>query len=247
METSNTASGEGALQRSSRETVLPLEFHWLREIEFDRAWTMQQSLTSLRRTSPLSMDTVLLLTHPSVYTAGRLTQESDLPSDGSPVVSVNRGGRVTWHGPGQLVGYPIIKLATPLDVGLFLRQTEEALIRTVSEWGVTAGRVPGRAGVWLPSDAAVGKKGNRPERKIAALGYHLTHGISQHGFAINCNNSLEPFERIVPCGIADAGVTTLSRECGTRVTPEDVRPVIEHYFALAMDGDLPLSDSVIPR
>lgn len=239
---------------SSRASHLSLDFEWLGEVEYGLSWERQEAETARRKASaedPQQVDTardvVLLLTHPSVYTAGRMTEESDLPTNGAPVVHINRGGRITWHGPGQLVGYPIIKLAEPLDVIAFVRRTEEALIRVVADFGVVAGRVNGRSGVWVPSDDALGVPGHRPERKIAALGYHLTGGVSQHGFALNCCNSLEPYMHIVPCGISDAAVTTLSLELGETITPEDVLPIVKHYFQLALDGELELTEGEIPR
>lgn len=239
---------------SSRDSALPLEFKWLGEVPYEDAWEMQERATAERKAQvadparrAASTDTVFLLTHPAVYTAGRMTESSDLPDDGSPVISVNRGGRITWHGPGQLIGYPIIKLAEPLEVMSFVRRTEEALLRVVQDYGIPAGRVDGRSGVWVPSDRALGIAGERPERKICALGYHLTKGVSQHGFALNCCNELSAYERIVPCGITDAGVTTLTLETGHLVTPEDVVPAVQHYFQLALDGLLPLTDGEIPR
>lgn len=254
---SSSASSSPDMSRggcSSRESCLPLHFHWLGEVPYEEAWALQEEATARRKAAAshtelaeAARDEVFLLTHPSVYTAGRMTEDSDLPDDGSPVVSVNRGGRITWHGPGQLVGYPIVKLAEPLEVVAFVRRTEEALIRVVADWGVSAGRVPGRSGVWVPSDRALGLSGSRPERKVAALGYHLTKGVSQHGFAVNCCNDLAPYSHIVPCGIADAGVTTLSAETGKTVTPEELLPAVRHYLQLALDGDLPVTEGVIPR
>ena len=239
---------------SSRASHLPFDFQWLGEVDYDASWRRQEEETARRKASAqdphqaeTARDVVLLLTHPSVYTAGRMTEDSDLPDNGAPVVSINRGGRITWHGPGQLVGYPIIKLAEPMDVIAFVRRTEEALIRVVNDFGVTAGRVAGRSGVWVPSDAAVGMPGGRPERKIAALGYHLTGGVSQHGFAVNCCNSVEPYSHIVPCGISDASVTTLSLEVGETITPTDILPAVQHYFQLALDGELELTEGEIPR
>ena len=151
----------------------------------------------------------MLLEHHSVYTAGKRTRPADRPTDGTPVVDVDRGGLITWHGPGQLVGYPIIGLAAPIDVVDFVRRLEEALIRVVAELGVPdPGRVPGRTGVWVPAD------GLRPERKVAAIGLRVQGGVSLHGFAINCNPDLAEFDKIVPCGITDAGVTSLTVELG---------------------------------
>lgn len=239
---------------SSRASHLPFDYRWLGEVDYDTAWEWQEVEAARRKANAQdpeqaadARDVVFLLTHPSVYTAGRMTEDSDLPDNGARVVTINRGGRITWHGPGQLVGYPIIKLAEPLDVIAFVRRTEEALIRVVTEFGVPAGRVNGRSGVWVPSDAALGLPGDRPERKVAALGYHLTGGVSQHGFAINCCNSLEPYDHIVPCGITDAAVTTLSLEVGRTITPTEIVPSVQHYFQLALDGELDLTEGEIPR
>lgn len=239
---------------SSRDSALPLNFKCLGEVPYQVAWEMQERATAERKkefADPArrahSTDTVFLLTHPSVYTAGRMTEDSDLPDDDSPVISVNRGGRITWHGPGQLIGYPIIKLAEPLEVMAFVRRTEEALLRVVKDYGIPAGRVDGRSGVWVPSDRALGIPGNRPERKICALGYHLTKGVSQHGFALNCSNELTAYDHIVPCGITDAGVTTISLETGRNITPDDVIPAVQHYLQLALDGQLTLTEGEIPR
>ena len=161
-------------------------------------------------------DALVLLEHPSVYTAGRLTRRSERPSDGTPVVEVDRGGRLTWHGPGQLVGYPIVKLPEPIDVVAHVRRLEAALIELIAEFGVEGTQVAGRSGVWV--------EGDHGARKIAAIGVRVVEGCTMHGFALNCSNSLEPFSRIVPCGIADAGVTSLSAELGRPTTPSEVAP-----------------------
>lgn len=257
MPSPSSANTSGSTKRqvvSSRDSSLPLDFRWLGEVPYEDAWKIQEEATAQRKASVAdpelrasTTDTVFLLTHPAVYTAGRMTEESDLPDDGSPVVRVNRGGRITWHGPGQLIGYPIIKLAEPLEVMAFVRRTEEALLRVVKDFGIPAGRVDGRSGVWIPSDRALGKDGGRPERKICALGYHLTKGVSQHGFALNCSNDVTAYDRIVPCGITDAGITTISAETGQLVHPQDVLPAVKHYFQLALDGKLAITEGEIPR
>lgn len=159
-------------------------------------------------------DTVLLLEHPSVYTAGKRTAPDERPTDGTPVIDVDRGGKITWHGPGQLVGYPILRLAEPVDVVDYVRRLEGVLIEVLTGLGVDACRVAGRSGVW------VGEPGH--ENKIAAIGIRVAEGVTAHGFALNCSNSLEPYTKIVACGIRDAGVTTISRELGREVTPSDV-------------------------
>jgi len=159
-------------------------------------------------------NTVLFLEHPAVYTAGKRTQPEDRPTDGTPVVDVDRGGRITWHGPGQLIGYPILRLAEPVDVVGYVRLLEGILIDALADFGIDGKRVTGRSGVWVGPDGA--------EDKIAAIGIRVADGVTMHGFALNCDNSLEPYDRIVACGIADAGVTTMTRVLGRRVSTEDV-------------------------
>lgn len=158
-------------------------------------------------------NTVLLLEHPAVYTAGKRTQPEDRPTDGTPVVDVDRGGRITWHGPGQLIGYPIVRLAEPLDVVGYVRLLEDILISTIADFGIDGRRVAGRSGVWVGPPGA--------EDKIAAIGIRVADGVTMHGFALNCANALEPYERIVACGIPDAGITTMSRVLGRTVSTED--------------------------
>ena len=165
-------------------------------------------------------DTLLLLEHPSVYTAGRRTEPAERPTDGTEVLDVDRGGKITWHGPGQLVGYPIIRLAEPIDVVGYVRMLEGILIGVLAELGVDGERVAGRSGVWL-----------RGTDKIAAIGIRVAQGVTMHGFALNCSNSFEAYDQIVACGIADAGVTSISRELGRLVTPEDVVPLLSARFA----------------
>ena len=167
-------------------------------------------------------DTVLLLEHPSVYTAGTRTEASERPDDGSPVIDVDRGGKITWHGPGQLVGYPILRLHDPVDVVAYVRRLEELLIDVIAHFGVTGVRVAGRSGVWIVDGAR--------EEKIAAIGIRVAGGVTMHGFALNCSNSLDAYEHIVACGIRDAGVTTISRESGGQVTPADAAAVVTERF-----------------
>lgn len=155
-------------------------------------------------------ETVLLLEHSSVYTAGTRTLPEERPDNGSPVLDVDRGGKITWHGPGQLVGYPIVRLDAPIDVVAYVRRLETLLIEVVQHFGVDGRRVDGRSGVWVVD--------NGREEKIAAIGIRVASGVTMHGFALNCNNSLAAYDHIVACGIADAGVTTLTRETGTEVT-----------------------------
>jgi lipoyl(octanoyl) transferase len=173
-------------------------------------------------------DTVLLLEHPSVYTAGTRTEASERPDDGSPVIDVDRGGKLTWHGPGQLVGYPILRLHNPVDVVAYVRRLEELLIDVIAHFGVTGVRVAGRSGVWIVDGAR--------EEKIAAIGIRVAGGVTMHGFALNCSNSLDAYEHIVACGIRDAGVTTISREAGRQVIPADAaRVVTERFDALVAE------------
>jgi lipoyl(octanoyl) transferase len=166
---------------------------------------------------------VLLLEHAPVYTAGKRTEPHERPSDGTPVIEVDRGGKITFHGPGQLVGYPIVLLPDHVLVVDYVRRLEEALISVCRDLGVTTARVPGRSGVWLEADPSAG----RPERKIAAIGIRVSRGVTMHGFALNCDVDLSWYERFVPCGIADAGVTTLSEELGRDVTIAEVLPLVE--------------------
>ncbi|NEM90282.1 lipoyl(octanoyl) transferase LipB [Galbitalea soli] len=168
-------------------------------------------------------DTVLLLEHPSVYTAGKRTEAHERPRDGTPVIDVDRGGKITWHGPGQLVGYPILRLPDPIDVVAYVRRLEGILIAVLAELGIEADRVAGRSGVWM-----------RGTDKIAAIGIRVAEGVTMHGFSLNCSNSFEAYETIVACGLADAGVTSISRELGRTVTPEDIIPLISEQLAYAL-------------
>ena len=169
--------------------------------------------------------TLMLLEHPSVYTAGKRTSRTDRPTDGTPVIDVDRGGRITWHGPGQLVGYPIVRLPDPIDVVAYVRRVEQTLIDVCADFGLATIRVDGRSGVWLPADTT------RPERKIAAIGVRVAKGVTLHGFALNCDCDLSAYGRIVPCGISDAGVTSLSMELGRDVTVSEATSVVEGHCA----------------
>jgi lipoyl(octanoyl) transferase len=169
-------------------------------------------------------DTIMLLEHPSVFTAGKRTEPADRPFDGTPVVDVDRGGKITWHGPGQLVGYPIVKLPDPIDVVAYVRRTEQLLIDVCAEFGVTAERVDGRSGAWVRD------RNGGPDRKVAQIGIRVAHGVTQHGFAINCDCDLDAFDRFIPCGIRDVGVTSLTAELGRQVTVADVLPVVERHL-----------------
>ncbi|TQM25909.1 lipoyl(octanoyl) transferase [Nocardia bhagyanarayanae] len=225
--------------RSARFDRTPIVVEDLGLIDYHSAWDLQRSIAA-ERAEGLGSDRLLLLEHPSVYTAGRRTEEEDLPIDGSPVVQVDRGGKITWHGPGQLVGYPIIRLAEPVDVVQYVRRLEEALISVCTDLGLTVGRVEGRSGVWLPANDW------SPERKIAAIGVRVQRGVALHGLSFNCN-SMDGFGAIVPCGIRDAGVTTLTRELGREVTVAEIKPLVADAIVRALDGDLPVSDHDIAR
>ncbi|MCP2290619.1 lipoyl(octanoyl) transferase [Nocardia amikacinitolerans] len=224
---------------SARFDRTPIVVEDLGLIDYHSAWDLQRSIAA-ERAEGLGSDRLLLLEHPSVYTAGRRTEEADLPIDGSPVVQVDRGGKITWHGPGQLVGYPIIRLAEPVDVVQYVRRLEEALISVCTELGLTVGRVEGRSGVWLPANDW------SPERKIAAIGVRVQRGVALHGLSFNCN-SMDGFGAIVPCGIRDAGVTTLTRELGREVTVAEIKPMVADAIVSALNGDLPVSDHDINR
>jgi lipoyl(octanoyl) transferase len=195
-------------------------------VPYDVAWQWQRDLAARRADGEIG-DTCLLLEHDSVYTAGKRTAAWERPVDGTPVVDVDRGGKITWHGPGQLVGYPILALQPVVDVIAHVRRVEEALIRTCADFGVAAGRVDGRSGVWVAEGAA----------KIAAIGVRVARGVTMHGFAINCDADLSAFDRIVPCGISDAGVTSLSVVTGRRVTVDDVLPGVERHLADVLGAD----------
>ncbi|MGH3449357.1 MAG: lipoyl(octanoyl) transferase LipB, partial [Haloechinothrix sp.] len=220
---------------SCRAISDPVDIRPIGTIDYSAAWDLQRKLVTARAdgTGP---DTLLLLEHPSVYTAGKRTEPHERPAGGTPVIDVDRGGKITWHGPGQLVGYPIIKLADPIDVVHYVRRLEEALINVCDQLGVRTGRVEGRSGVWLPADD------RGPERKIAAIGIRVQRGVTMHGFEINCNADLSAFDRIVPCGITDAGVTSLTRELDTDIPVEDVLPLARDAVLAALDGSLPVSE-----
>jgi lipoyl(octanoyl) transferase len=196
-------------------------------VDYRVAWEEQRRLHSavVAGTAP---DTVLLLEHPGVYTAGRRSQPWERPADGTPVVETDRGGQITWHGPGQLVGYPIIRLPAdggrPRDVVAYVRRMEQLLIDACAELGLATTRVKGRTGVWVPA----GRRG--PERKVAAIGVRVARGVSMHGFALNCDCDLSHFDRIVPCGIRDATVTSLTAELGRPVTVAGALPVVARHL-----------------
>ncbi|HZI96931.1 MAG TPA: lipoyl(octanoyl) transferase LipB [Actinomycetales bacterium] len=195
--------------------------------EYREAWTLQREVHAAV-VADERPDTVLLLEHDAVYTAGKRTEPHERPFDGTPVVDVDRGGKITWHGPGQLVGYPIVRLADPIDVVAYVRRLEQVLIDSVTELGVEAGRIEGRSGVWVAAD----DRGR--ERKIAAIGIRVAQGATMHGFALNCDCDLSAYARIVPCGIPDADVTSLSAETGRPVTVADALPVVRRHIAATL-------------
>jgi len=194
-------------------------------VDYLTAWETQRELHGEVATGTRP-DTVWLLEHPPVFTAGKRTAPGDRPADpgGAPVIDVDRGGMITFHGPGQLVGYPIVRLPDHVKVVDYVRRVEEALIGVCRDLGLETARVPGRSGVWLPADAA------RPERKIAALGIRVSQGVTMHGFALNCDVDLAWYDRFVPCGIDDAGVTSLTAELGHDVTVDDVLPSVRRHL-----------------
>ncbi len=210
-------------------------------VEYLAAWELQREVHAAVVAGERP-DTVLLLEHPPVFTAGKRTDAHERPLDtgGAPVIDVDRGGKITFHGPGQLVGYPIVRLPQHVLVVDYVRRLEEALIEVCADFGVTTARVPGRSGVWLQADPGRG----RPERKIAAIGIRVSRGVAMHGFALNCDVDLGWYDRFVPCGIADAGVTSLSAELGRDVGVVEVVPVLEQALAryLAWEPYTPTPD-----
>nr|WP_155073239.1 lipoyl(octanoyl) transferase LipB [Streptomyces taklimakanensis] len=244
-------------------------------VEYREAWQRQREVHAARFADEIP-DTCLLLEHQPVYTAGRRTADSERPLDGTPVVDVDRGGKITWHGPGQLVGYPILKLPRPVDVVAHVRRLEEALIRTCAEFGLETTRIEGRSGVWVlgepaerpelggleldlapPTDEeeydprlrgpeyAPSNAGRRGEdRKLAAIGVRVAKGVTMHGFALTCDSDTTWFDRIVPCGIRDAGVTSLSRELGREVTVAEVLPVVEKHLRAVLESTEPMPRAV---
>ena len=195
-------------------------------VDYVAAWELQRDVHQ-RVVAGDQPDTTLLLEHPPVFTAGKRTEPHERPADpgGADVIDVDRGGKITFHGPGQLVGYPIVTLPDHVKVVDYVRRVEEALIQVCADLGVTTARVPGRSGVWLRADD------HGPERKVAALGIRVSRGVTMHGFAINCDVDLGWYDRFVPCGIADAGVTSLSRELERDVTVREVIPLVERHLS----------------
>ena len=212
---------------------------WVGRVPYLTAWERQRALHAARVADEIP-DTVLLLEHDPVYTAGKRTEawERPLPGPGIPeVLDVDRGGRITWHGPGQLTGYPIVKLADPVDVVAYVRRLEDALIGVCAAFDVVGARVDGRSGVWVDADPATG----RPIRKVAAIGIRVARAVTMHGFALNCDCDLTSFAAIVPCGITDAGVTSLSTETGSDIGIADVLPVVERELERALAPNVALT------
>ncbi|MBQ0868090.1 lipoyl(octanoyl) transferase LipB [Streptomyces sp. RK75] len=255
-------------------------------VDYLDAWQEQKRVHAARFADEIP-DTCLMLEHPPVYTAGRRTEDSERPLDGTPVVDVDRGGKITWHGPGQLVGYPILKLPRPVDVVAHVRRLEEAMIRACAELGLATTRVEGRSGVWVLGDAvekpargagdtvpggdssglaldfdprlnqedydprlmgpeyAPSNAGQRGEdRKLAQIGIRVSKGVTMHGFSFNCNPDTTGFDRIVPCGIRDAGVTSLSQELGRNVPVSEVLPLMEKHLREVLESATPLPRAV---
>ncbi|MFI9461193.1 lipoyl(octanoyl) transferase LipB [Streptomyces xiamenensis] len=246
-------------------------------VEYHAAWQEQRRVHTARFADEVP-DTCLLLEHQSVYTAGRRTEDSERPLDGTPVIDIDRGGKITWHGPGQLVGYPILKLPRPVDVIAHVRRLEEAVIRTCAEFGLETTRVEGRSGVWVLGESvpapvsvtgglkldfdprlndeefdprlagpqyAPSNAGQRGEdRKLCAIGIRVAKGVTMHGFSLNCDPDNTSYDRIVPCGIRDAGVTSLSQELGRRVPVAEVLPVVEKHLRAVLEDAVPLPRAV---
>ena len=211
--------------------------------DYLETWDLQRQVHEQRVRGEIP-DTCLLLEHRPVYTAGRRTDPLDRPvgDPGAPVIDVDRGGKITWHGPGQLVGYPIVALAEPIDVVAYVRMIETALIKVCAEFGVQAGRIEGRSGVWLPAAAA-----GQPDRKVAAIGIRVAKGVTMHGFALNCDCDLSWFDRIVPCGLRDASVTSLSREAGRQVTVSETIDAVERHLAAVIGATSVRRTAKAPR
>jgi lipoyl(octanoyl) transferase len=207
------------LMQSPSDSAIALSRHGL--VDYQQAWESQKAIHQ-EVADGIRPNTLLLLEHPSVFTAGRRTEESEKPTDGTPVIEVDRGGRITWHGPGQLVGYPIVKLINPAELVGFVREIEAGLMSVCADLGLATERIDGRSGVWV-RDA-------NGDRKIAAIGVRVAQGVTMHGFAINVNPDLSSFKSIIPCGIADAGVTSLEIELNRAITIEEVSPLVERHI-----------------
>jgi lipoyl(octanoyl) transferase len=212
-----------ALQQAQNSPVIAITYAGL--VDYNEALAMQRMFHQEVSAGDRS-NSLIFLEHPSVYTAGKRTQDFERPSDGTPVIDVDRGGRITWHGPGQLVGYPIVKLAKPTELVGFVRTLESALIQLCSEFGITSQRVDGRSGVWVCDENG--------ERKIAAIGIRVASGVTMHGFALNVCPDLNFFGQIVPCGIDDAAVTSMARELAREITVAEVTTALEKHLVEAL-------------
>lgn len=204
----------------------PILVEHLGLVEYQNAWDYQREIQASVIEGNIP-NTLLLLEHPSVYTAGRRTETLERPIDGTPVINVDRGGKITWHGEGQLIGYPIIKLSNRNDVVGFVREIENALIAACSEFSVKTERYCERSGVWI--------RDTKSDRKIAAIGIRVAKGVTMHGFALNINPEMSAYDRISPCGFTDTGVTSLAKELGRDITVSEVLPVVERHILLALD------------
>ncbi len=209
-------------------------------VDYAPTWQLQRDLAEARADGRCG-DTLLLLEHHPIYTAGKRTAPDERPEGDIPVIDVDRGGKLTWHGPGQLVGYPIIELAEPIDVVHYVRRLEQALLAVCDHFGIQAGRVDGRSGVWLAADRG------KPERKIAAIGLRVQRGVSLHGFSINCDCDLGAFNNGVACGIRGVGTTSLSEELGRDVPVAEVRPIATEAVLAAVEGTLAVTERFIEQ
>jgi len=207
------------LLETPSDSAIALSRHGL--VEYQKAWESQRAIHQ-DVVDGKRPNTLLLLEHPSVFTAGRRTDDSERPTDGTPVIDVDRGGRITWHGPGQLVGYPIVKLLKPTELVGFVREIEAGLIAVCSDLGLETQRIDGRSGVWV--------RDNQGDRKIAAIGIRVAKGVTMHGFALNVNPDLSAFKSIIPCGISDADVTSLEIELQRVITIDEVAPLVERHI-----------------
>ena len=194
-------------------------------VEYEDALAIQRSIHT-EVAAGNRPNTLILLEHPSIYTAGKRTLAEERPGNGARVLDVDRGGKITWHGPGQLVGYPIVRLRNPHELVGFVREIESGLIKVCAEFGITGVRVDGRSGVWVVD--------SQGERKIAAIGIRVASATSMHGFALNVSPDLSAFDAIVPCGISDAAVTSMARELQREITIDEVTPVVEKYLYEAL-------------
>jgi lipoyl(octanoyl) transferase len=201
------------------DSAIALSRHGL--VDYQKAWESQRTIHQ-EVADGSRPNTLLLLEHPSVFTAGRRTEDSEKPKDGTPVIDVDRGGKITWHGPGQLVGYPIVKLRKPTELVGFVREIESGLIAVCNDLGLAAVRIDGRSGVWIQD--------SQGDRKIAAIGVRVAQGVTMHGFALNVNPDLSAFRTIIPCGITDADVTSLEIELNRAITIEEVTPLVERHI-----------------